>query len=106
MSKNENRRKYARLDIALTVSYAISGSGGQPSDFAEAVSSDLSATGLRLMTPTQLAYGTQLDLQVFLGELSDCNYADFHDCLILPLEIFSKKGFITTFHKLEVKKEV
>lgn len=64
----QNRRKYARLDIALTVSYAVEGVAGELSDYAEATSSDISAGGLRLMTPTALAAGSHLDLEIFLGE--------------------------------------
>ena len=68
MENANNRRKYARLDIALTVSYAIEGVGGELSEYAEAVSSDISATGLRLMTPTFLSAGSRLDLEIYLGE--------------------------------------
>lgn len=64
----QNRRKYARLDIALTVSYAVEDVTGKVSEYAEAVSSDISAGGLRLMTPTALATGSHLDLEVFLGD--------------------------------------
>lgn len=64
----QDRRKYARLDIALTVSYAVEGGSGQISEYAEATSSDISASGLRLMTPTPLAAGTHLDLEIFLGD--------------------------------------
>lgn len=71
MTENQNRRKFARLDIALTVSYSVEGVGGKTSDFAEAVSSDLSATGLRLMTPGAIQDGARLNLQVFLGDDPD-----------------------------------
>lgn len=64
----KDRRKYARLDIALTVSYAIESSGGRLSEYAEATSSDISAGGLRLMTPGPLATGSRLDLEIFLGD--------------------------------------
>ncbi|MBI5300348.1 MAG: PilZ domain-containing protein [Deltaproteobacteria bacterium] len=67
MPPPQNRRKYARLDIALTVSYAIESASGELSEYAEAVSSDISAGGLRLMTPTALTPGSILDLEVFLG---------------------------------------
>ena len=66
--KPDDRRKYARLDIALTVSYAMESSSGKISEYAEAVSSDISAGGLRLMTPTALEVGAHLDLEIFLGE--------------------------------------
>lgn len=67
----QNRRKYARLDIALTVSYAVEDVAGKISEYAEAVSSDISAGGLRLMTPTPLTTGSHLDLEVFLGDDPD-----------------------------------
>ena len=63
------RRKFARLDLALTVSYKVSGqSAGHPIDPREAVSSDVSLGGLRLMAPTRLENGTLLDLEILLGE--------------------------------------
>ena len=63
------RRKFARLDLALTVSYRVSGqSGGQPADPRDAVSSDVSLGGLRLMAPTKLENGTMLDLEILLGD--------------------------------------
>jgi c-di-GMP-binding flagellar brake protein YcgR len=69
VEKGAERRKYARLDLALTVSYKVSGqAGGNPMDPREAVSSDVSLGGLRLMTPTKLENGTMLDLEIILGE--------------------------------------
>lgn len=68
MPNANNRRKYARLDIALTVSYAVEDVTGKISDYAEAVSSDISAGGLRLMTPAPLENGMRLDLEIFLGD--------------------------------------
>ena len=66
------RRKYARLDLALTVSYRVLGQTGiQSADPREAVSSDVSIGGLRLMTPTALANGTMLELEILLGEEPD-----------------------------------
>lgn len=65
MSDGKERRKYARLDIALTVSYATVNREGQVSAYAEAMSSDLSASGLRLMTPTPLENGATLDLEIY-----------------------------------------
>lgn len=63
------RRKYARLDLALTVSYRVAGqTAGQPANPREAVSSDVSLGGLRLMTPAALENGTMLDLEILLGE--------------------------------------
>ena len=67
-TSSKNRRKYARLDIALTVSYAVENPSGEISEYAEATSSDISAGGLRLMTPTPLANGAHLDLEIYLGE--------------------------------------
>lgn len=64
-----DRRKFARLDLALTVSYRVSGkSEGQPLDPREAVSSDVSLGGLRLMTPTKLENGTMLDIEILLED--------------------------------------
>lgn len=62
------RRKFARLDLALTVSYAVIDPAGQPLDPREALSSDISAGGLRLMTPTPLEKGSTLELNIFLAE--------------------------------------
>lgn len=67
-SQGVERRKYARLDLALTVSYAVIDPAGQPVDPREALSTDISAGGLRLMTPTPLENGTTLDLNIFLAE--------------------------------------
>src|SRR3989338_10915566 len=62
----EERRKYARLDIALTVSYLVSNPDSEPSERAEAMSGDISAGGLRLMTPTPLKNGDRLELGIYL----------------------------------------
>ena len=59
-----NKRRHARLDIALSVSYAVRAAGGEVSELAEAMSSDISAGGLRLMTPTSLNPGMLLDLEI------------------------------------------
>lgn len=65
--KEDNRRKFARLDLALTVSYSREDAAGKPEqDPREALSSDISQGGLRLMTPTQLETGAELDLQISL----------------------------------------
>lgn len=66
MTDVTNRRKYARLDLALAVSYAPLDSSGEPADPREALSSDLSAGGLRLMMPTESHMGAQLDLMIYL----------------------------------------
>ncbi len=58
------RRKHARLDIALSVSYTVKDSSGEITEIAEAMSSDISATGIRLMTPTPLENGDTLDLEI------------------------------------------
>jgi len=65
------RRKFARLDLALTVSYAVLDPTGQPVDPREALSTDISAGGLRLMTPSPLENGAMLDLNIFLAEDED-----------------------------------
>ncbi len=67
-TSSQNRRKYARLDIALTVGYAVEDVSGEISEYAEAISSDISAGGLRLMTPSALEIGSRLDLEIFLGD--------------------------------------
>ena len=67
--KGVERRKFARLDLAITVSYRVAGqTGTQPVDPREAVSSDISAGGIRLMTPTPLDNGTVLELEMLLGD--------------------------------------
>ena len=69
MIKNDERRKYARLDLALTISYRITGqSAGQPADLREAVSSDISMGGFRLMTPAKIENGTMMKLEIYLGD--------------------------------------
>ena len=69
MVQGVERRKFARLDLALTISYRVLGhSSGQPMDPREAISSDISAGGVRLMTPTKLDNGTTLELEIILGE--------------------------------------
>ena len=60
----KERRKFARLDIALSVSYVVKDASGEPSEMAEAMSSDISASGIRLMTPAPLENGDQLDLEI------------------------------------------
>lgn len=62
--EKQNKRRYARLDIALSVSYALKSPGGEVSELAEAMSSDISAGGLRLMTPGPLHPGDLLDLEI------------------------------------------
>lgn len=67
-NRASERRKFARLDLALTVSYRIAGhSSDKPVDPREAVSSDISLGGLRLMTPTPIENGTLLDIEILLG---------------------------------------
>jgi c-di-GMP-binding flagellar brake protein YcgR len=61
---SQDKRKYARLDIALSVSYAVRRADGQLSELADALSSDISAGGLRLMTPTSLNPGDVIDLEI------------------------------------------
>lgn len=61
------KRKFARLDIALNVGYQVINTRGKPSREAEAYSSDVSAGGIRLMTPAPLKNGTRLSLDIFLS---------------------------------------
>ena len=69
MNDNHDRRRFARLDLALTVSYAVLDHAGElERDPLKALTADISAGGLRLMTPTPLVTGTKLDLGIFLGE--------------------------------------
>lgn len=69
VGQGDERRKFARLDLALTVSYRVVGQSPLvPLDPREAVSSDVSLGGLRLMTPARLQNGTLLDLEILLGE--------------------------------------
>lgn len=58
------RRRYARLDIALTVDYVVRDAAGKITERATAQSSDVSAAGIRLMTPTRLRNGAWLDLEI------------------------------------------
>ncbi len=62
------RRRHARLDLALSVSYAIEGPGGGISEFSETLSNDISAGGLRLMTPHRLENGSILHLEILLED--------------------------------------
>lgn len=68
--QNHERRKFARLDLALTVGYRVVGSKPQAvnEDPFEGLSSDVSLGGLRLMTPSLLENGTQLELTITLSE--------------------------------------
>lgn len=62
----DNRRKYARLDLALSVSYTIQDPHGPNHDPRDALSSDISMGGIRLMTPSALETGALLDLNITL----------------------------------------
>jgi c-di-GMP-binding flagellar brake protein YcgR len=65
---SKDQRRHARLDIALAVNYAIQQSGGEASEMAETLSSDISASGLRLMTVAPLENGSLLNLEITLPE--------------------------------------
>lgn len=71
MKTPDNRRRYARLDLALSVSYALESKNEIIQDPREALSSDISAGGLRLMTPTALEVGDTLDLLINLEGSED-----------------------------------
>ena len=60
----KERRKFARLDIALSVSYVVKNSAGEVTEMAEAMSRDISAGGIRLMTPSPLKNGDQLEIEI------------------------------------------
>ncbi|MBI2067814.1 MAG: PilZ domain-containing protein [Deltaproteobacteria bacterium] len=62
------QRKHARLDIALSVSYFVITPGGEISDLSESMSCDISAGGLRLMTPAPLQNGSVLNLEIRLPD--------------------------------------
>lgn len=62
-----DRRKFARLDLALTISYKVADQLDEDKP-QEVVSSDISLGGLRLMTPGPLEHGTKLELEIFLPE--------------------------------------
>lgn len=69
MDKTTERRKFARLDLALTVSYRVADQvEGLDDETLEVTSSDISLGGLRLMTPSPLGNGTKLDLEIFLPD--------------------------------------
>lgn len=71
MISASEKRKFARLDLALSVSYAVRDGGRIVHDPREALSSDISEGGLRLMTPTALSIGTEVDLIIALEGASD-----------------------------------
>ncbi len=68
MENFKERRKFARLDLALTISYKVIDKIGTDTSPSEVVSSDISLGGIRLMTPTPLERGTKLELEIFLPE--------------------------------------
>lgn len=67
-ASSKDQRRHARLDIALAVNYAIDQAGGEASEMAETLSSDISASGLRLMTVAPLENGSILNLEITLPE--------------------------------------
>ncbi|MBI4237798.1 MAG: PilZ domain-containing protein [Deltaproteobacteria bacterium] len=67
----DNRRRFARLDLALSVSYRLLDGGTIIHDPREALSSDISVGGLRLMTPTELPTGSAVELLVTLEGSAD-----------------------------------
>ena len=67
--QSREQRRHARLDIALAVSYAVKDFQTEPSEMAETLSSDISASGLRLMTVAPLENGSTLNLEITLPEL-------------------------------------
>ena len=71
MRPRSELRKHARLDIALSVSYVVQSPGGEVSEIAESMSTDISAGGLRLMTPHPLQNGSVLNLEIRLPETEE-----------------------------------
>jgi len=67
-TQGSEQRRHARLDIALAVSYAIKDLQGEPSEMSETLSSDISASGLRLMTVAPLDNGATINLEISLPE--------------------------------------
>jgi c-di-GMP-binding flagellar brake protein YcgR len=63
---NAEKRKFARLDLALSVSYIEFSGDRVQQDPREALSSDISEGGLRLMTPNALPVGSNLELHITL----------------------------------------
>jgi c-di-GMP-binding flagellar brake protein YcgR len=68
MTHEVEQRRHARLDMALSVNYVIEGPEGERSPIAESRSMDVSAGGLRLMTPHALENGTVMNLEIQLSE--------------------------------------
>jgi len=69
MTTGEERRKFARLDLALNISYrVIERDPTPPVDPRETISSDISMGGVRLMMPSRIENGTMLELEIYLGE--------------------------------------
>lgn len=66
--QGKEKRRHARLDIALSVSYAVQQDGGEISEMAETLSSDISASGIRLMTSVALEKGSILSLEISIQE--------------------------------------
>ena len=77
MGQPAEKRRCARLDMALSVSFAVESPGGKVSPMAEALSSDISAGGLRLMTPQPLQNGSLLNLEI---QLPDDNIEPIRAC--------------------------
>lgn len=68
-TQGPEQRRHARLDIALAVSYAIQRHEEiEASEMAETLSSDISASGLRLMTVAALENGSILNLEITLPQ--------------------------------------
>ncbi|OGQ22654.1 MAG: hypothetical protein A3I05_03765 [Deltaproteobacteria bacterium RIFCSPLOWO2_02_FULL_44_10] len=70
MTTGAERRKYARLDLALGIGYRVIGKARDTNDDdpIAAMSSDISLGGLRLMTPAPLDNGTMLEIEIELKE--------------------------------------
>lgn len=95
MVTGAERRKFARLDLALNISYRVIGqSSGEPVDPRETISSDVSMGGVRLMTPAPLENGTMLELEMFLGDDDDSLPVTAHGEVVWQSKI-SKTSFET-----------
>ncbi|MFH1653287.1 MAG: PilZ domain-containing protein [Pseudomonadota bacterium] len=75
-TSNIDKRRFARLDMAIMIAYSVKNITGEISPEAEVLSSDISASGLRLMTPGRLDRGANLNLSIQLPNVVESISAD------------------------------
>ncbi len=68
MDNLKNRRKFARLDLALTLAYRVLDDPTISNERSEVTSSDISLGGIRMMTPSALKNGSKLELDIVLPD--------------------------------------